>query len=86
MSILLLEPPPAFGEKDYERDHTRLRSDGALLAGTTLDELITDVWEGIAVRGTVDCPVCASPMVSISRGGNDAQRAAACLDCGSEIR
>ena len=43
--------------------------DGALLGEMadvhgrlTLDELITGVWEGLAVRGAVECPVCASPM------------------------
>ena len=90
MSTLLLERSPAFGE-EFERD-TRLRLDDALLAGQadaygrlTLDELITGVWEGLAVRGTVDCPVCASPMVLSSRGDGGDQETGSCLGCGSRL-
>jgi hypothetical protein len=89
MSTLLLERVPAFNES-FERD-TRLRLDGSLLAGMadahgglTLDDLITGVWEGLAVRGAVQCPVCASPMALSSRGC-DGQQMGACLDCGSEL-
>ena len=89
MSTLLLERSPDLDES-FERD-TRLRLDGAPLGGTadvhgrlTLDELITSVWEGLAVRGTVDCPVCASPMALRSHGDDDGQTGS-CLDCGSEI-
>lgn len=90
MSALLLERAPAFDE-GFERD-TRLRLDGALLAGMadahgrlTLDELITGVWEGLAVRGAVECPVCASPMTRSSCGGGDDQQMGSCLDCGSKL-
>jgi hypothetical protein len=90
MSTLLLERSPAFDE-GFERD-TRLRLDGALVAGTadahgrlTLDELITGVWEGLAVRGTVDCPVCASPMALSSHGSSDGQQSGSCLVCGSKL-
>lgn len=89
MSTLLLERSPALDE-GFECD-TRLRLGGALLAGTTdahgrltLDELITGVWEGLAVRGTVDCPVCASPMVLRPHDGGDAPHGL-CLDCGSKL-
>lgn len=90
MSTLLLERVPAFDES-FERD-TRLRLDGALLAGMadahgrlTLDDLITGVWEGLAVRGAVQCPVCASPMALSSRAYGDGQQMGSCLDCGSEL-
>jgi hypothetical protein len=90
MGTLLLERSPAFGE-GFERK-TRLRLDGALLAGMadahgrlTLDELITGVWEGLAVRGAVECPVCASPMALSSHGGGDEQQMGSCLGCGSKL-
>jgi hypothetical protein len=90
MSTLLLERSPAFDE-DFEH-RTRLRLDGALLAETadahgrlTLDELITGVWEGLAVRGTVDCPVCASQMALSSHGGGDDRQTGSCLCCGSML-
>jgi hypothetical protein len=90
MSTLLLERSPAFDES-FERD-THLRLDGALLAGMadahgrlTLDELITGVWEGLAVRGTVECPVCANPMTLSSRSGGDSQQTGSCLGCGSQL-
>jgi hypothetical protein len=88
MSTLLLERSPASGE-GFERD-VRLRLDGALLVEAadthgrlTLDELITGVWEGLAVRGAVDCPVCASPMALSSHG--DGKQTASCLGCGSRL-
>ena len=88
MSTLLLERAPAFDE-GFKRD-TSLRLDGALLAGTadahgrsTLDELITGVWEGLAARGVVECPVCASSMALGSH--NDDQQMGSCLGCGSAL-
>lgn len=90
MSTLLLERSPDLDES-FERD-TRPRLDGAPLAGMadvhgrlTLDELITSLWEDLAVRGTGNCPVCASTMVSISCGGSDSQQGGSCPGCGSEI-
>ena len=88
MSTLLLERAPAFAE-GFERD-TRRRLGGALLAGMAdahgrlmLDELITGMWEGLAVRGAVECPVCASSMALGSHG--DDQQMGSCLGCGSEL-
>jgi hypothetical protein len=90
MSSLLLERTPAFDE-GFERG-TRLRLDDAALAGMaeahgriTLDELITGVWEGLAMRGAVECPVCASPMALSSHLGGDDQQMGSCLGCGSEL-
>ncbi len=88
MSTLLLERAPALDE-GLERD-TGLQLDDALLAGTadahgrlTLDELITGVWEGLAVRGAVECPVCASSMALGAHG--DDQPTGSCLGCGSAL-
>jgi hypothetical protein len=90
MSTLLLDRVPTL-DGGCGRD-TRLRLDGALLAGTvdahgrlTLDELITGAWEGLAVRGAVECPVCASPMTLSSHGGGDDRQLGFCLGCGSEL-
>ena len=90
MSTLLLERALAFDE-DFDRD-TPLRLDGALVVGMadvhggpTLDELITGVWEGLAVRGVAECPVCASSMALSSHGGCDDQQLGSCLSCGSEL-
>ncbi len=52
--------------------------------GLTLDDLITGVWEGLAVRDSVHCPACGGTMVSRSaaragRHGGD------CTDCGARI-
>jgi hypothetical protein len=90
VTTLLLERSPALDE-GFEHD-ARRRLDGGLLAGTTdahgrltLDDLITGAWEGLAVRGTVDCPVCASPMVSRSpEQGGDAPTGT-CLSCRSRL-
>jgi hypothetical protein len=87
---LLLERSPALDE-GFEGDAHR-RLDGVLLAGTTdahgrltLDDLIVSAWEGLAVRGTVTCPVCASPMATRSlEHGGDAP-VGTCLDCGSRL-
>jgi hypothetical protein len=90
MTTLLLERSPALDE-GFERD-TRRRLDGALLAGRTdahgrltLDDLITGVWEGLAVRGTVNCPVCESPMASRSSASRGDSPTGACLSCGSRL-
>jgi len=89
MSTLLLEPSPALDE-GFERDAHR-RLDDALFAGgtdahgrLTLDDLITGAWEGLAVRGTVSCPVCASPMKRSSEYADDAPTGT-CLSCGSRL-
>ncbi len=90
MSTLLLERSPAL-EEGFERD-TRRRLDGALFAGTadahgrlTLDDLITGVWEGLAVR-TVNCPICDGPMSSDGpAGGHGESLAGTCLGCGTQL-
>jgi hypothetical protein len=90
MTTLLLERSPAF-EEGFERDERR-RLDGALLAATTdahgrltLDDLITGVWEGLAVRATVNCPVCASPMASRCLEYSGDEPIGTCLGCGSRL-
>jgi hypothetical protein len=91
MTTLLLERSPAF-EEDFGHG-ARRRLDGAPVpgqvdshGGLTLDDLITGVWEGLAVRATVNCPVCANPMTSRPAGGDAPTGASgACLTCGSRL-
>lgn len=90
MSTLLLERSPTLDE-GFERDAS-LRLDRALFAGTadahgglTLDDLITGAWEGLAVRGTVTCPVCAGPMAARGPEHEDDAPKGACLGCGSQL-
>lgn len=90
MSTLLLERSLAFDES-FERE-TPHRLDGAFdgrmadaYGKLTLDDVITGAWEGLAVRGTVTCPVCANPMVAQSPGHGDDALTGACLSCGSRL-
>jgi hypothetical protein len=90
MTTLLLERLPALDEGS-ERG-VRGRLDGALLAGRTdahggltLDDLITGVWEGLAVRDTVNCPVCESPMASHSPASREDPLTGACISCGTRL-
>jgi hypothetical protein len=69
MPTLLLERAPALGE-GLEHEPRRGLGDAGVTGQTdahgrlTLDEFISSVWEGLAVRGTVSCPVCAGTMVT----------------------
>jgi hypothetical protein len=90
MSTLLLERSPALDE-GFERDAPH-RLDGAFYEGAadahgrlTLDDVITGAWEGLAVRGTVTCPVCANPMAARSPGHGGDTPTGACLSCGSRL-
>lgn len=91
MSTFLLERPLAL-EEGFEhgvrrrlggvRDTGQVDAHGRL----TLDDLIVGVWEGLAVRATVECPVCAGPMASSSREQHrDDTLAGACMSCGARL-
>lgn len=94
MSTLLLERPPVFAH-DFECspcDPGDRPTDSASAPGRdgaydrlTLDDLVTSVWEGLAVRATVCCPVCAGPMVSTSGEAGVGTPVGACLSCGSQL-
>lgn len=94
MSALLLDERPLAVAGEFERDPCDLhdRSDRACVperAGVhdrlTLDDLVTSLWEGLAVRATVACPVCAGPMASgTDKPGLDTPTGT-CLCCGSRL-
>jgi hypothetical protein len=52
--------------------------------GPTLDELIVDVWEGLASGRPVPCPVCAGALVP-RFGAGAGPVGGRCRDCGSEL-
>jgi hypothetical protein len=91
MSTLLLERPRALEEGFEHGAHRRLGGapdTGQVDAhgGLTLDDLIVGVWEGLAVRATVQCPICAGPMASSSRERHRHETlAGACMSCGARI-
>jgi hypothetical protein len=91
MSTLLLERPPALQEGIEHGSRRRLGGapdSGQVDAhgGLTLDDLIVGVWEGLAVRATVQCPVCAGPMASSPHGHDDDDPlAGSCLSCGARL-
>jgi hypothetical protein len=88
MPTLLLERAPALGE-GLEHEPRRGLGDAGVTGQTdahgrlTLNEIITSVWEGLAVRGTVSCPVCSGPMAAHRDG--DCTVSGACLYCGASL-
>jgi hypothetical protein len=92
MPTLLLERAPALGE-GLEHEPRRGLGDAGVTGRTdahgrlTLDELITSVWEGLAVRGTVSCPVCAGPMASGAgeRADDGESPFGICFECGARL-
>lgn len=50
----------------------------------TLDELIVDVWEGLATHGVVDCPVCGEEMAPVY-GAQARPIGGRCRGCASEL-
>jgi hypothetical protein len=48
----------------------------------TLDELVTDAWEGLIARGTACCPACHGKMNANAHGEEGGE----CMDCGAKLR
>jgi hypothetical protein len=91
MPALLLERPLTL-EKGSRQDTPGQLDGNDLLSEQvdahgrlTLDDLITGVWEGLAVRDTVNCPVCAGPMTTGSGVEHEEPPTGACLNCGSRL-
>ncbi|HEV3093509.1 MAG TPA: hypothetical protein VGY30_03230 [Solirubrobacteraceae bacterium] len=90
MTTLLLERAPALGE-GLEHEPRRGLGDAGVTGQAdahgrlTLDDLITSVWEGLAVRGTVSCPVCAGPMVAMVGEQEEGAPTGGCFGCGARL-
>ena len=90
MPTLLLERAPALGE-GLEHEPRRGLGDAGVTGRTdahgrlTLDEIITSVWEGLAVRGTVSCPICAGLMISHAVGSGGDGLTGTCFGCGARL-
>jgi hypothetical protein len=88
MSTLLLDAPLTF-DHHFEQEG-RLRLDDARCeertdahGRLTLDDLITGVWEGLAVRDAVHCPVCDGAMAFSAH--HMGPSVGACVRCGSQL-
>jgi tRNA(Ile2) C34 agmatinyltransferase TiaS len=55
------------------------RHDAGAGGETTLEEVVSRAWEGLAVRAVAGCLVCGGAMTSPAGG------AGRCRDCGSEL-
>ena len=89
MAVLMAErierPPSLFGQEP-ERSRTAAREAGReragdLGGGLTLDDAIVGVWEGLAARVVVTCPLCHGalrPHGAPDVGGR-------CDDCGASL-
>jgi hypothetical protein len=75
MALLAAErierPPMLFGDGIEARDDVG--------AGPTLDDAIVGVWEGLATRVVVACPLCGGALAARAAGGR-------CGDCGTSLR
>jgi hypothetical protein len=77
-------PPVLFGPGLGERERAAERRRGAGPGGgPTLDDAIVGVWEGLAARATVACPLCGGPLRS--RPDGDAAAGGRCGDCGTTL-
>jgi hypothetical protein len=92
VTTLLLERSPLLQASFVEVEKHDEHEEGPLFARQadargrlTLDELITSVWEGLAVRDLVSCPVCAGPMKFDSPAGVEGSPVGSCGDCGSRL-
>ena len=77
MSPLALLEAPAAPAMLGRRDEGEPR-------GPTLDELLVEVWEGLAADRSARCPVCSGALEP-RYGAGPAPVGARCRDCGSEL-
>lgn len=61
---------------------TARKRDGDLGGGLTLDDAIVDVWEGLAARAAVACPLCHGPLRPYATPDVVGGR---CDDCGTTL-
>jgi hypothetical protein len=53
--------------------------------GTTLDDLLVTLWEGIGAHRTMECPVCAGEMRP-AYGAHARAIGGKCAECGSTVQ
>jgi hypothetical protein len=105
MSTLVLERQQSFDDifgRESDRRHADADGDRSVTDAShpnrtdahgwlTLDDLVTGVWEGLAVCDTVHCPACGGTMASRGAAGAEAHeildgaREGTCLDCGIQL-
>lgn len=86
MTTLVLEQDVVLRAEDDQARHPQklgLEGKGGARGRLTLDDLIVGVWEGLAVRATVPCPVCQGRMIARERP--DGSRHGVCRDCGTRL-
>ncbi len=89
MSLAVLDRQQSFGDL-FGAEEVRRRAGASTSnqteghGGLTLDDLITGVWEGLAVHNSVHCPACGGTMVSQSAGRAGVSEGD-CMDCGARI-
>ena len=77
MSPLALLEAPVAPAMAGERDEGEPR-------GPTLDDLLVEVWEGLAAHRSARCPLCNGTLEA-RYGAGQAPVAARCRECGSEL-
>jgi hypothetical protein len=61
-------------------------AEGGTTSQPTLDELVVGAWEGLAVRGITECPVCGGGMqLDRYEAARTHRCVAACGSCGTEF-
>jgi DnaJ-class molecular chaperone len=88
MTVLTLERGQSFQELAFECEDDQITiraSRSTQMDGhsrLTLDDLITGVWEGLALHETVRCPACGGTMTSRPAAGGGEAHEGSCVDCG----
>ncbi len=90
MTTLLLERPASAVRARTAAGHATLSLWPATDGGLTLDDLITDVWEGLTVGDDVRCPACDGAMAPCRTTGAAGARplaatAGVCRACGTGL-
>ena len=90
MAVLMAErierPSSLFGDEPERQraagDARRRGRDDGLSGRLTLDEAIVGIWEGLAARATVACPLCGGALRPRPAGEG---RGGRCADCGTTL-
>jgi hypothetical protein len=85
MATLMLDQTVLPTGDDYESlpADSQFAGAGGVHGRLTLDDVITGVWEDLAVRAAVRCPVCEGEMAAHKLTGG--LRRGQCGDCGTRL-